>query len=139
MSSTIIREFSYRIYEWLPEEVRTFIRPMARTFFSLESIFSLASQLRLPVFLLQGKEKWGGDSLTTLFLGDEKGALFLSNLLYSGEPIKESLGKVFIWRIKSRLNLDLPRADLIFIKMDGFFSDSYPSGDSLLSLNGSYS
>ena len=55
-------------------------------------------------------------------MGDERGVLYLSNLLYSGEPVKERLGKIFIWRIKAGLNLDLPRADLIFIKIDGFFS-----------------
>jgi len=117
-----IQEILYRIYDGLPSEVREVLRPVVRGFFLLKRVFIFASQLRLPICLLQGKEKWGCGSLTTLFFGDERGTFYLSHLLYSGEPIKESLGKIFIWGIKSRLNLGLPRADLIFIKMDGFFS-----------------
>jgi hypothetical protein len=95
---------------------------MVPVYFFLKEVLFFASPFRLSVYFLQGKEKWSGNSLTTLFLGDEKGVLYLSNLLYSEEPVKERLGKIFIWRIKSRLNFDLPRTDLIFIKIDGLFS-----------------
>ena len=122
MFSKKIQEILYRIYDGLPSEVREALRPVVRAFFLLKRVSIFASQIRLPVYLFQGKEKWGCGSLTTLFFGDERGLFYLSDLLYSGEPKKESLGKIFIWRIKSRLNLGLPRADLIFIKMDGFFS-----------------
>ena len=117
-----IQEILYRIYDGLPSEVREVLRPAVRAFFLLKRVSIFVPQFRLSVYLLQGKEKRGGNSLTTLFLGDERGVLYLSNLLYSEEPVKENLGKVFIWRVKSRLNLDLPRTDLIFIKMDEFFS-----------------
>lgn len=82
----------------------------------------VASHIRLPVYLLQGKEKGSGTNLTTLFLGGEKTIPYLSNLLYSEEPRKEKIGKIFIWKIKSKLNLNHCRADLIFIKIDGLFS-----------------
>ena len=117
-----IKELPYLIYDKLPERVKQFIRPGVRAFYSLKEVFLIALQLRLSVFLLEGKEKWGHESLTTLFLGDETGILFLSDLLYSGEPKKESLGKVLFWRFKSRINLGLPKGDLVFINMDGFFS-----------------
>jgi len=117
-----IQESLYHLYDGLPPKVRAHVSPVVPVYFFLKEGLFFASPLRFCVYLLQGKEKWGGNSLTTLFLGDERGVLYLSNLLYSGEPVKEKLGKVFIWRIKSRLNLDLPRADLIFIKIDGFFS-----------------
>jgi len=114
------------MYYELPPKVRAFVSPVVTVFFSLKGILFFASPFQFSVYLLQGKEKWGGNSLTTLFLGDERGVLYLSNLLYSEEPVKERLGKIFIWRIKSRLNLEIPRTDLIFIKIDGFFSRFLP-------------
>jgi hypothetical protein len=103
-----------------------FLSPVVTVFFFLKKLFSLVSQFRLSVYLLQGREKWGGNSLTTLFLGDERGVLFFSDLLFSEEPKKEDLGKIFIWRIKARLNLEIPGTDLIFIKIDGFLSRFLP-------------
>jgi len=117
-----IQEILYPFYDRLPPRVRAFVSSVVPVFFFLKRGLFFLSQFRLPVYLLEGKEKWGGDNLAVVFLGDEKGVLFLSNLLYSGEPATRNLGKVFIWRIKSRLNLDLPRIDLIFIKLDGLFS-----------------
>ena len=122
MFSDKIQEILYRLYDNLPPKVRAFVSQGVPVYFFLKEILLFASPFRFSVCLLQGKEKWGGDSLTTLFLGDERGVLNLSNLLYSEEPVKERLGKIFIWRIKSRINLDLPRTDLIFIKIDGLFS-----------------
>ena len=128
LSSKKIEEFLYRVYDRLPRELKALTRPAVWLFFSLRKIFFLASQLRLPIYLIQGKEKWGGESLTTLYLGDERGLLFLSDLLYLADPRKENLGKIFIWRIESRTNSHLPRSDLIFIKIDGFFSKSLSRG-----------
>ena len=122
MFSKKLQEILYRIYDGLPSEAREVLRPVVRAFFLLKRVSIFASQIRLPVYLLRGKEKWGGESLTTLYFGDERGLLFLSDLLYSADPGKENLGNIFIWRIESRLNSALPRADLIFVKMDGFFS-----------------
>jgi hypothetical protein len=116
-----IKELPYRIYDGLPLQVKKFIRPMMGIFF-FRNIFFLISQLRPSVFLLQGKEKGGGENLSILFFGDEKRVSLLSDLLYSGEPKKESLGKVFIWRMKSRMNSALHRVDLVFIIMEGFSS-----------------
>jgi len=91
-------------------------------YFVLREVLSTGSPLRLSAYLLQGREKWKGDPLTTLFWGDERGVIYLSNLLYSKEIMKERLNTVFIWNSRSRLNLDLRRADLIFIKIDHLFS-----------------
>ena len=103
-----IQEISYRIYNRLPQKVKPLIRPVGRVFFSLKRALFLSFQIRLSTYLLKGKEKWGGDNLTTLFFGEGTGLLYLSSLLYPQEPVKESLGKVFIWRIESRMSLDLP-------------------------------
>ena len=104
MSSKKILKILYGIYDRLPPKVRAFISPVVPVFLFLRSALLFASQLRLSVYLLQGKEKWGGKSLSTLFLGDDRGVLFFSDLLFSEEPLKESLGKVFVWRIKTRLS-----------------------------------
>ncbi len=119
-----IQNLIYLFYEKLPGGMKKISRPGIRAIYSLKEVFSLASQLRLRVFLLQGKGKWGNDSLTILFAGRGTGVglPYLSDLLYSEEPSKESLGKVFVWKVKSRFNKDFPRVDLIFISADGFLS-----------------
>ena len=110
-------------YDWLPKGAREFISPVVEPmFFFITRVLLIAFQIRLPVYLLQGKEKWGSSSLTTLFFGKERVLPYFSHLLYSEEPAKENLGKIFIWKIKSKLNLNIPRADLVFIGIDGFFS-----------------
>jgi hypothetical protein len=121
-----ILEILYRIYDGLPPNVRAFISPVIPVFLFLRGVLFFASQFRLSVYFLQGREKWGDNNLTAVFLGDEKGVLLFSDLLYSEKPLRKSMGGVFIWRIKSKLNLDLPRADLIFIKIHGFFSRFLP-------------
>ena len=122
MISKNIKELPYRVYNKLPYQVKQFIRPGVRAFIISKYVISQITKLRLQVYLLQGQEKWGHENLTVLYFGDETGVLFLSDLLYSGEPKKENLGKDFIWRIKSRINLGFPKGDLVFIKIDGFFS-----------------
>ena len=128
MSSYEFQEILSIIYDWLPKSMREFISPVVEpAFFFIKRVLLIASQIWLSVYLLQGKEKWSGSSLTTLFFGglffaEQRAVPYFSDLLYSEEPTKESLGKVFIWKIKSKLNLNIPKADLIFIGIDGFFS-----------------
>lgn len=117
-----LRESLHHFYDKLPVQVRAFARPLVGIYFSLKKIVYLASQCRVPISCYEGKEKWGGKKLTTVFLGDGGGMLYVSSLLYGQELVWENKGKDFIWRIKSRLNSDLARADLIFFKVDGFFS-----------------
>ena len=127
MSFYEIHEILYIIYGYLPKNVREFISPAVEPAFSFaKRVLFIACSIRFSVYLLQGKEKWGGSSLTTLFFrgsffGEEK-LLYLVDLLYSEEPAKESLGKVFIWKIKTKLNSDISKADLVFIGVDELFS-----------------
>ncbi len=127
MSLYEIQEILHAIYGCLPKRVREFIFPVAEPTFSFaKRVLFIACSIRFSVCLLQGKEKWAGSSLTTLFfsrlfLGEER-LLYLVDLLYSEKPAKESLGKVFIWKIKSKLNSDIPKADLVFIGVDKLFS-----------------
>ena len=127
MSSYKLQEIVSTIYDCLPKSVREFISPVVEpAFFFIKRVLFIASQIRLSVYLLQGKEKWGGSSLTTLFFGGlffgEEKISYYSNLLYREDPIREGLGKVFIWKIKSKINSSIPKPDLIFIGVDEFFS-----------------
>ncbi len=117
-----IQELPYRIYKRLPARVKTFIRPGTRAFYFLKEVWLLLFHLRLSVFLIRGREKWGGESISVLFFGNESGVSFLSDLLYSGEPKREGLGRAFPWRIESKIESDLPKSDLVFINVDGLFS-----------------
>ena len=127
MSSHQIQEILSTIYDCLPKSIREFVSPVVEpTFFFMKRLLFIASQIRLGVYLLQGKEKWGGSDLTTLSCGGlffgEKKIYYYSDLLYSGEPKIENLGKVFIWKISSKLNSTIPKADLIILAVDEFFS-----------------
>lgn len=123
MSSCEFKEILSIIYYWLPKTVRDFISPVVEpAFFFIKQVLLVASQIRLPVYMLQGKEKSGRGSLTTLFWGDERLLHYFSDLLYFEEPAKESLGNVFIWKTKLKPNLNIPETDLIFIGIDKFFS-----------------
>ena len=118
-----LKEILFIIYDWLPKSVREFISPLVEPiFFFIKRVFLVASQIQLSVYLLRGKEKCSGNGLSTLFFGGERVLPYFSELLYSEEPIKENLGKIFIWNIKSKLNSKFPGADIIFIGVDGFFS-----------------
>ena len=127
MSFHEIHEILHSIYGCLPKSIREFISPIVEPAFSFaKRVLFVACSIRFSVYLLEGKEKWGGSNLTTLFLSSlffgEKELLYLVDLLYSEEPAKESLGKVFIWKIKSKLNSRIPKADLVFIGLDELLS-----------------
>ena len=110
-------------YDWLPKSAREFISPVVEPALSfIQRGLLIVSHIRLPLYLLKGKGKWSESSLTTLFFGKEWLVPYFSDFVYLEEPTKERLGKIFIWKIKSRLNLDIPKADLIFIRIDEFFS-----------------
>lgn len=122
-----IYEILHIIYGCLPKSVREFISPLVEPAFSfVKRVLFVVFSMRLSVYLLQGKEKQGSGNLKTLFFSSlffgEKKLLHLVDLLYSEEPEKKSLGKVFIWKIKSKLNYDVSKADLVFIGADEFFS-----------------
>jgi len=109
-------------YLWLPKSLRKFISPIVSPpILFIKRIKSVVSQIRSPVILLQGKEKCGGSSLTTLFVGMEWMVPYLSDLLYSKQPNEKRLGKIFIWETKSKLDSRVPEADLVFLGVDRFF------------------
>ncbi len=123
MSSYKLKEILFIIYDWLPKNVRRFISPVIESaFFFIKRIFLIASQIRLPIYILQGKDKCSNNNLIILFFGRKREVPYFSDMLYLEEPIKNNLGKIFIWNIKSLLNLNLPKADLILIGIDKLFS-----------------
>lgn len=127
MSFYKIHEILHTIYGSLPKDVREFLSPVVEPAFSyVKRTLFIACSIRFSVYLLKGKEKCGSSSLTTLFFSSlffgEGKLLYLVDLLYSEEPVKESLGKVSIWKVKSKLSSDISKADLVFIGTDELFS-----------------
>ncbi len=103
--------------------MRNFISPVLEPAYSfLKRCVLLADKIRWPVCVLRGKEKWSNENLTVLCCAAEQMVTYLSSILYSGEPEKESLGKCFIWQVESRFNSEKFTADLIFIETDKIFS-----------------
>jgi len=112
------------MYDRLPVSVRSRVAPVLEpSYFAVKRIFSIVSQLHLPVYQLQGKSKWGDGNLTTLLYGEGRGMLpYILDLLYTEKPTKKKLGKAFIGKVKSHIKSYSPNADLVLIGMDGFFS-----------------
>lgn len=111
------------IYDGLPGSVRSFISPaLEPAYFTVIRVLLIASQIHLSVYQLQGKGRWGDGTLITLLFGEGRGIPYVLDLLYAEEPTKKHLGKVFIWKIKSQIKLDVPRADLVLVGIDGIFS-----------------
>jgi len=112
------------MYDRLPVSARRRISPVLEpSYFAAKRIFSIVSQLHLPVYQLQGKSRWGDGNLTTLLYGEGRGMLpYILNLVYADKPAKKKLGKVFMGKVKSHVKSYSPNADLALIGMDGFFS-----------------
>lgn len=112
------------MYDQLPVKVRGAITPLLKPFiFRIMRIRSIASQLNLPVYQIQGKSRWGDGPLKTILIGEGRGMLpYLLERLYTEEPTKEKIDKVFIGKIKSQIDSDFTGADIILLGIDEIFS-----------------
>ena len=121
MSSYKLKKILFKIYNLLPERARRLILPIIEPFFLFaKRLLLIISQIQLSVTLFDGKEKLSGSNIKTLFFGGERIVPYIINHLYSKEPKKEILGKVFIWNTKSILQSDIAKPDIIFIGVDEF-------------------
>lgn len=111
------------VYDRLPRDFRVALSPVVEpSAIFVKRILTIVSQIRLPVYFLQGREKGSGHPLSVLFWGEEHGALYVSSLLFSEEPVQKNLKKVYIWALPSALHSSLPKADLLFARVDGVYS-----------------
>lgn len=112
------------IYDGLPASVRRFISPVLEPAnFMIKRVLSIASQIRLPVYQFQGKNRWDNGVLTILLIGEEKGIMpYILDLFYAEEPTSKKLCKVFLWKVKSQIKPDIPGSDLVLVGVDEIFS-----------------
>ena len=107
-------------YGWVPAFLRKPFLPFAESAASiLRRLFRVASQVRVPIYYLQGREKTGGRWLAALVLGRGPTVRFLAGLLFSELKAERRLGGVFLWDIKSVLSRLGGKADLAFVVLDG--------------------
>lgn len=110
-------------YDHLPRFVRRYMSFVIEPVLKLGSkFFSLLNHFYLPMYLLYGKEKTSGITITVLFLSDENSFSYLSDLLFSEEYTCEKIGNVGIWNVGRRLEKFSAGIDAVFIKSDRFFS-----------------
>lgn len=112
------------MYDRLPAGVRKSIGPVLEpSYFAAKRVWSILSQLHLPVYKLEGKGRWGQGNLTTLLLGEGRGMLpYILHLLYEEKPKRAVLGKAFTGNVKSRIESYRSDVDLILIGIDEFFA-----------------
>jgi len=117
------KEILYIIYDLLPKSLKSFALPkLEPIYLFMKRVLLIISQIKLSVFLLDGKDKCSGNNITTLFIGGKRVMPYLSDLVYSKEPENKFIGRVFIWKIMSKIQSIIPKPDVIFIGIDKFFS-----------------
>lgn len=77
--------------------------------------------LYLPIYFLHGKEKSSGLDLKVLFFGNKISLLYITNLLFQGEPNKKHIGKTFFWKIDKFVRQYSNEISMVFISTDRFF------------------
>jgi hypothetical protein len=96
------------------------LRPIS---FAVKRILSILLNLHVPAYQLQGKSRWGEDTINTILLGAGRGMLpYILDVIYADKPTKKRLGKIFIGEAKSYSILNSQKADLVFIGLDEIFS-----------------
>lgn len=116
------RRVSYTIYDRLPTIVKNAIfHELEPAYLLMKRALSAFGEIQLPVHLLKGKDAMG-DNVRALVLADEKKVAYFASLLYSNEPSKKNLGKVLTWKLTSRRESMLPKADLTLIAVEGIYS-----------------
>jgi len=113
-------------YNHLPRFVRRsllfFIEPIQKLG---SKFFSLLYHFYLPMYLLYGKEKTSGTTISILFISDKNSFSYLSDLLFSEEYTCKKIGNVCIWNVRRRLEKFSPGIDAVFIKSDRFYSNFF--------------
>lgn len=122
MARTSIDDIIYTVYNKLPQSLMEFVSPIAEPAYALVKrwLFTLL-QLRLPVYILEGKEKQSKETLVTAILGKENSAVYLAELLYSGKVCTKKLGYASTLRIETEIETRLADCSLVFIDADEVF------------------
>jgi len=106
--------------------LKTLLSNIAKRVYSRSvRILSIAARARLPAYLIEGKEKGSRENLRALILGKDRTLSYFSELIYSGEPSKEDLGKGMIWKPLSKIRTAQKKPDLILVEVDKFYASIF--------------
>ncbi|MCJ7611399.1 MAG: GNAT family N-acetyltransferase [Candidatus Aminicenantes bacterium] len=121
--SILITELAALAYGWTPEPLRRILLPgMTRAFSLIRRLRFMASQVRLPIYRLEGREKNGGRPLSILACAHEPALPFIIDLAFSDLRTREQVGRVFIWNVGRLCSRAGSRADMIVVHGDAALS-----------------
>ena len=84
--------------------------------------YNLFKSLYLPIYLIEGNEKKTGKLIKILYSGNKKSFLYLSNILFKGNPSYIKLGERFFWQLKKfEKKYLLFEVDVVILKGDRFY------------------
>ena len=111
------------IYDGMPVSLRKIISPVIEPAnFLIKRILAIIAQIRLPVYIFQGRNKWNYEALNIIQIGEGRGILpYFHDLLYAEEPQRKVLEKIFIWNVKSQISSYSSGSDLVLISLDMIF------------------
>ena len=117
--SAFITELAASLYVRMPQPLRRVLHPrVTRAFAAARRMRFIASQVRLPVFRLEGREKNKGRPLAVLACAREPGLSFLIDRLFSDLRLRRREGGVFIWNIGRLAARARAGADLVLVHAD---------------------
>lgn len=110
------------VYNRLPQSLMEFVSPTAEpAYLRVKRWWLILSQLRMPLYILEGKERHSQETLVTAVLGTKASMVYLADLLYSGNPSTHELEKISPLRIETQIGARLAGCSLVFIEVDEVF------------------
>ena len=108
-------------YSSLAFRFRRVIPPVIKNqLFLLKGILILLFQLQYESYILSGKTK--GSELKALYIGLKPGLSYVTHLVYNGEyRIKED-GKIYIWKIRKKIETLQTSVDLVIVETNSLYA-----------------
>jgi GNAT superfamily N-acetyltransferase len=108
-------KLAWQAYEYLPVRAEDFIKRCFRYILPFKN-------LRMPVVILRGQTRYGGNQAAVLVAGAEQEVDYLISRFFEGAPQRESKGKVALWNLAGTLKHLRASADLTIARVDRFSS-----------------
>ena len=126
-NESLNQNFVKLIIEWVSNH---FPNPFKRYILSLISVIGIflsktiiiLSQLSLSVFLIEGNEKHSNKKIIILFIGKNHSSPYFFKLLFSEIVSRRSVGKIFIWNIKRKIESLSNEVNMIVVDCDKYYS-----------------
>lgn len=122
----LIRNFweilSIVYYRCLPEKIRNIVSQKGETIYSriVRTLF-LISQIQMDFYRIEGIGRGGESKLISLYIGEEETLPFFYSMAYKEMPKINKMGRVFLWNVFRKIELNNHSVDLVLVLVNKFF------------------